>query len=427
MSPGLRLSLVVVPLIASCGTVADFLNDRPAAGRERQHSARATLGDPPRSAGASAPADLHPDELAMRRCIQELQTLAARFGLEEEVELDRFTRGQGTRVLDEQGRANMAGAVKLEGRRVLGSAARVLAPRLIAAGASAVPEQARMPAELGALAEQLCRATRELNAATGSAGSRARAALTRRAHVLAELVIEAMMSAELLAAIEYDAETLAYMDRGNHATRLAKFRQDIAKAEDAARGAVAEEWTRSTAAASPKPASKRPPSAPPEKSPPPPTWSVTFPVGAKITFGCALSFPQVESFAEERIAFALSEAGWFRQYGSFPCVMFVEIDNRKGKADVSWSMRDRVVLAAQGRTFEQETSFRYAAALTPFGGHEQIVMPGTVGILPVVFAHPIPLRSITALRIQSGGTPIPLACDAPPDGNQDKSVAAPGR
>ena len=47
--------------------------------------------------------------------------------------------------------------------------------------------------------------------------------------------------------------------------------------------------------------------------------------------------------AESAIAYALCEDGWTRQFRSYPSVYFIQIDNRKGDADVTWSARDRIV------------------------------------------------------------------------------------
>jgi hypothetical protein len=184
--------------------------------------------------------------------------------------------------------------------------------------------------------------------------------------------------------------------------------------------------TRSTAAATPK-ATPKPPAAPPAKpAPPPPTWSTTLPTGTRITFGRAESFAAVEDHAVDVLTSELCGVGWTRQFGNYPSIYFVEIDNRKGKADVSWSPRDRVVLAAQGRTYEQEQGFRFAAVMQRFGGHAQTVLPGTTAIMPVVFVNPVPWRSITTARIQSGSTAIPLACDEQPISSAT-TTAAPAR
>lgn len=180
--------------------------------------------------------------------------------------------------------------------------------------------------------------------------------------------------------------------------------------------------SRSTAAASPK-ATPKPPAQP---APPPPTWGTTLPTGARITFGRAESFAAVEDHAVDVITSELCGVGWTRQFGNYPSIYFVEIDNRKGKTDVSWSPRDRVVLAAQGRTYEQEQGFRFAAVMQRFGGHAQTVLPGTTAIMPIVFVNPIPWRSITTARIQSGSAAIPLACDEQPTSSA-ATTAAPAR
>lgn len=182
---------------------------------------------------------------------------------------------------------------------------------------------------------------------------------------------------------------------------------------------------RSTAA-TPKTAPMPPASPPAKPAPPPPTWSTTFPTGARITFGRAESFAAVEDHAVDVITSELCGVGWTRQFGNYPSIYFVEIDNRKGKTDVSWSPRDRVVLAAQGRTYEQEQGFRFAAVMQRFGGHAQTVLPGTTAIMPVVFVNPIPWRSITTARIQSGSAAIPLACDEQPT-RSAATTAAPAR
>lgn len=184
--------------------------------------------------------------------------------------------------------------------------------------------------------------------------------------------------------------------------------------------------SRSTATATPK-TTPKPPTSPPAKPAPPTTttWSTVFPTGTRITFGRAESFAAVEDHAVDVITSELCGVGWMRQFGNYPSIYFVEIDNRKGKADVSWSPRDRVVLAAQGRTYEQEQGFRFATVMQRFGGHAQTVLPGTTAIMPVVFVNPIPWRSITTARIQSGSAAIPLACDAPP--TSATTTAAPAR
>lgn len=182
---------------------------------------------------------------------------------------------------------------------------------------------------------------------------------------------------------------------------------------------------RSTAA-TPKTAPMPPASPPAKPAPPPPTWSTTFPTGARITFGRAESFAAVEDHAVDVITSELCGVGWTRQFGNYPSIYFVEIDNRKGKTDVSWSPRDRVVLAAQGRTYEQEQGFRFAAVMQRFGGHAQTVLPGTTAIMPIVFVNPIPWRSITTARIQSGSAAIPLACDEQPTSSA-ATTAAPTR
>lgn len=179
-------------------------------------------------------------------------------------------------------------------------------------------------------------------------------------------------------------------------------------------------------AATPKTAPMPPASPPAMPAPPPPTWSTTFPTGARITFGRAESFAAVEDHAVDVITSELCGVGWTRQFGNYPSIYFVEIDNRKGKTDVSWSPRDRVVLAAQGRTYEQEQGFRFAAVMQRFGGHAQTVLPGTTAIMPIVFVNPIPWRSITTARIQSGSTAIPLACDEQPTSSA-ATTAAPAR
>lgn len=179
-------------------------------------------------------------------------------------------------------------------------------------------------------------------------------------------------------------------------------------------------------AATPKPAPMPPASPPAKPAPPPPTWSTTFPTGARITFGRAESFAAVEDHAVDVITSELCGVGWTRQFGNYPSIYFVEIDNRKGKTDVSWSPRDRVVLAAQGRTYEQEQGFRFAAVMQRFGGHAQTVLPGTTAIMPIVFVNPIPWRSITTARIQSGSAAIPLACDEQPTSSA-ATTAAPAR
>jgi hypothetical protein len=154
--------------------------------------------------------------------------------------------------------------------------------------------------------------------------------------------------------------------------------------------------------------------------------ATTLPTGARITFGRAESFAAVEDHAVDVITSELCGVGWTRQFGNYPSIYFVEIDNRKGKTDVSWSPRDRVVLAAQGRTYEQEQGFRFAAVMQRFGGHAQTVLPGTTAIMPIVFVNPIPWRSITTARIQSGSAAIPLACDEQPTSSA-ATTAAPTR
>ncbi|MBX3463224.1 MAG: hypothetical protein KF830_08635 [Planctomycetes bacterium] len=185
--------------------------------------------------------------------------------------------------------------------------------------------------------------------------------------------------------------------------------------------------SRSTAAATPKPTPKQPDSPAPKPAPPSPTWSVKSPSGATIRFGTADSFPEIDPMRAEQLFAELCSAGWTRQYAGYPQVYFVQIDNRKGSKDVNWSSRDRVLAAANGRTFEQETSFRYAAVLKRFGGYEQTVLPGTSGIVPVAFTSTLPLRALTALRIQSGGSAIALTNDLPPEGSADTKSAAPAR
>lgn len=188
------------------------------------------------------------------------------------------------------------------------------------------------------------------------------------------------------------------------------------------------EDTRSTVSATPKATPKQPASPPPKPAPPPPTWSTTLPTGTKVTFGRAESFASVEDHAVDVITSELCGAGWTRQFGNYPSIYFVEIDNRKGKADVSWSPRDRVVLAAQGRTYEQEQGFRFAAVMQRFGGHAQTVLPGTATIMPIVFVNPVPWHSITTARIQSGPAAIPLAIDVPQAAkSQGNGVATPAR
>ena len=186
------------------------------------------------------------------------------------------------------------------------------------------------------------------------------------------------------------------------------------------------EETCSTAAATPT-ATPRPTSPPRKPELPPPTWSVMFPGGAKVRFGTAESFPEIDPMAAEQLFAELCAEGWTRQYAGYPQIYFLQIDNRKGKGDVNWSSRDRVLAAGNGRTFEQDSSFRYAAVLRRFGGFEQTVLPGTTGIVPVAFASTLPLRSLTAVRIQSGGTAITLASDKAPESSADTNPAAPAR
>ena len=186
--------------------------------------------------------------------------------------------------------------------------------------------------------------------------------------------------------------------------------------------------SRSTASATPKATPKQPASPPATPVPPPPTWSTKLPTGTRVTFGRAESFASVEDHAVDVITSELCGVGWTRQFGNYPSIYFVEIDNRKGKADVPWSPRDRVVLAAQGRTYEQELGFRFTAVMQRFGGHAQTVLPGTTAIMPVVFVNPVPWHAITTARIQSGSAAIPLALDAPQAAkNLGNGAATPAR
>jgi hypothetical protein len=178
------------------------------------------------------------------------------------------------------------------------------------------------------------------------------------------------------------------------------------------------------------PAPKRPPpqrEAPVPALPPPPTWSTALPGGARLRFGAGSAFPQVNPQAELIIANALAQDGWAREFGRMPSIYFVEVDNRQGRTDVNWGGRDRVVLAAEGRTYEQDAGFVHRATLKPYGGFEQTVLPGTTGFVPVAFVDPVPLRSISVLRIQSGSVSIPLACDTKPPSSGDANAAAPAR
>jgi hypothetical protein len=139
------------------------------------------------------------------------------------------------------------------------------------------------------------------------------------------------------------------------------------------------------------------------------------------------SFAEIDPDKAERLFAELTNSGWTRQYAGYPQLYFVQVDNRKGKVDVTWSGRDRILAAADGRTFEQETSLRYAAVLKRFGGYEQTILTGTTGIVPVAFVSAIPMQSVTALKILSGGTSISLACDKPLEGNAETKPAAPAR
>lgn len=200
---------------------------------------------------------------------------------------------------------------------------------------------------------------------------------------------------------------------------------------------LSEQWDRAAGRETARPESrqqmsaarKRAPvrQAPSPVLPPPPTWSATLPGGAKIKFGAGEAFSQVDPRAEAFVANALVQGGWAREFGSMPSVYFIEIDNRHGRSDVSWGIGDRVVLAAEGRTFEQDTGFMHRASLKPFGGFEQTVLPGTSGVVPVAFVDPVPLRAISTLRIMSGSVTIPLTCDAKPVENGGSDAAAPGR
>jgi len=181
-----------------------------------------------------------------------------------------------------------------------------------------------------------------------------------------------------------------------------------------------------SAAAPPKPAPK--PAAPPAKpEPPPPTWSMAFPGGSSVKFGAIESFPEVDPLAIEQLVAELCSAGWTREFMAYPEIYFLKIDNRNGKGDLVWSSQDRVIAAGNGRTYEPESKFRYAAVLKRFGGYEQTVMVGTSGVVPVVFANTLPLRSLTALKIQSDGRSIALVRDTSPEGTAGKAVAAPAR
>lgn len=183
--------------------------------------------------------------------------------------------------------------------------------------------------------------------------------------------------------------------------------------------------SRLQASASPRRAPVR--QAPSPVLPPPPTWSATLPGGARIKFGAGEAFPQVDPRAEAFVANALVQGGWAHEFGGMPSVYFIEIDNRQGRSDVSWGIGDRVVLAAEGRTFEQDSGFMHRASLKPFGGFEQTVLPGTSGVVPVAFVDPVPLRSITTLRIMSGSIAIPMACDAQQVPNARTEAAQPAR
>jgi len=181
-----------------------------------------------------------------------------------------------------------------------------------------------------------------------------------------------------------------------------------------------------SAAAPPKAAPK--PAAPPSKpEPPPPTWSMAFPGGATLKFGAVESFPEVDPIALMALFDELCSAGWTREFMGYPQVYFVQIDNRSGKAGLRWSMRDQVLVAANGRTIEQEIGFQYGAALKRFGGFDRAVLPGTKATIPVAFASSLPMRSLTSVWIQSDGKSLALTSDKLPEQPAKSQAATPAR
>lgn len=188
------------------------------------------------------------------------------------------------------------------------------------------------------------------------------------------------------------------------------------------------EESRATATARPKPkAQAKPPAPPPEPLPPPPTWSTEFPGGATLKFGAVESFPEVDPLALMALFDELCSAGWTREFMGYPQIYFVQIDNRSGKAGLRWSMRDQVLVAANGRTIEQEIGFQYGAALKRFGGFDRAVLPGTKATIPVAFASSLPMRSLTSVWVQSDGKSLALTSDKLPDHPAKTQAATPAR
>lgn len=183
--------------------------------------------------------------------------------------------------------------------------------------------------------------------------------------------------------------------------------------------------TRSTATPS-KPASK--PATPPAKpEPPPPTWSMAFPGGATLKFGAVESFPEVDPIAMEELFAELCSAGWTREFMGYPQIYFVQIDNRKGKKGLRWTMQDQVLVAANGRTIEQDTSFQYGSVLRRFGGFDRAVLPGTTATIPVAFVSSLPMRSLTSVWVLSDGKSLALTSDKQPGRPAEAQAAAPAR